>query len=101
MSDVKKEKKSKKSSKESTADIGAAAAAQDTGLHLKSEDVTKPIDTKDWPLLLKVRALCHTDRERRCRGIHSARTRRAHTLYRAQTPGWHRICPQGSGYLAH
>jgi len=46
MSDVKKEKKSKK-------DKQPAAEHVDDGLHLKSEEVTKPIDTKDWPLLLK------------------------------------------------
>jgi hypothetical protein len=60
MSDVvtqkeKKEKKAKKESKEApVAAASAAMAKQDDGLHIKSEAVTKTIDTKDWPLLLKV-----------------------------------------------
>ena len=60
MSDVikkeKKEKKQKKEAKEApVAAASAAMAKQDDGLHIKSEAVTKAIDTKDWPLLLKVR----------------------------------------------
>ena len=60
MSDVvkkeKKEKKAKKEAKEApVAAASAAMAKQDDGLHIKSEAVTKAIDTKDWPLLLKVR----------------------------------------------
>lgn len=58
MSDViKKEKKSKKEksgAKEGAVSASSAAMAQqDDGLHIKSEAVTKPIDTADWPLLLK------------------------------------------------
>jgi hypothetical protein len=56
MSEVsKKEKKAKKESKgEKHANGSAAAEPLAGGLHLKSEEVTAPVDTKDWPLLLKV-----------------------------------------------
>jgi hypothetical protein len=46
-------KSAKKAAKKAAA-AAEAAAHVDTGLHLKPEE-TKPIDTKDWPLLLKVR----------------------------------------------
>ena len=45
---VKKEKKEKKQKKESS----STEAHVDTGLHLKPE-ATKPVDTSEWPLLLK------------------------------------------------
>lgn len=45
---VEKSKKEKKEKKQ------AAAAADDTDMHIKPE-ATKPVDTADWPLLLKVR----------------------------------------------
>ena len=73
MSDVikkeKKEKKQKKEAKEApVAAASAAMAKQDDGLHIKSEAVTKAIDTKDWPLLLKVTRGESVERRAACAG---------------------------------
>jgi len=50
-------KKAKKAAKQAAAaatdNMDTSAAAQDQGPHVKSEAVTKPVDTADWPLLLK------------------------------------------------
>lgn len=70
---MKKEKKEKKSKKESSSDDHI-----DTGLHIKPE-ATKPVDTSEWPLLLKVST--HDTQEaqvtRDTLGAEGARTRQS------------------------
>jgi hypothetical protein len=50
-------KKAKKEAKKAKA--AAEAAAQDTSMHIKPE-TSKPVDTADWPLLLKVKTTKRT-----------------------------------------